>query len=200
MFGDQCVPCASTRLFATAVAAAMLAAQSAGAAETPARATVEALSSAGKSAQTRTGLAAFAKSRGFSACASELDTLDQNLLRDSEYSLRVFLAESDTNSRPLSAVIDSRKADQRGGYTRALTNIVVTPGDIKIGRCTTMYEQTLFHDQHCDLVKMQMAPGAKEAGATSFGSITYDLLRNMTLTIIPVGRSQCVTVLKEVAY
>jgi len=30
--------------------------------------------------------------------------------------------------------------------------------------------------------------------------VTLDLLRNMTLTLIPVGAGQCVTVLKEVAY
>ena len=146
------------------------------------------------------GLVAFAKSRGFSACANELEMLDQNLFLESDYSLRAFLAEGNVNSRPFSAIVDSRKISPHGAYVRALTNIVVTPADAKSGRCTSMYEQTMYHDQHCDTVRAQMAAGAKETGATSFGSVTFDLLRDMTLTVIPVGAAQCITVVKEVAY
>lgn len=153
-----------------------------------------------KSAPMKVGLAAFAKSHGFSGCANELETLDKNLFLESDYSMRAFLAESNVNSRPFSALIDSRKLSAQGTYLRALTNVVVTPGEAKAARCTTMYEQTLYHDQHCDTVRAQMAASAKETGVTSFGSVTLDLLRNMTLTVIPVGSGQCVTVVKEVAY
>ncbi|MEO8385303.1 MAG: hypothetical protein ABI583_08680 [Betaproteobacteria bacterium] len=159
-----------------------------------------AVPSVAKSPPLKIGLVAFAKSRGFSVCASELETLDRNLFLESDYSLRAFLAENNVNSRPFSALIDSRKVSPQGTYLRALTNIVVIPGDAKTGRCTSMYEQTLYHDQHCDTVRAQMAAGAKETGAKTFGSVTFDLLRNMTLTVIPVGAGQCVTVIKEVAY
>ncbi|MCY7388439.1 MAG: hypothetical protein LH481_10305 [Burkholderiales bacterium] len=148
----------------------------------------------------KVGLAAFAKSRGFSVCSRELDALDQNLFLDSDYSLRAFLAETNVNTRPFSALIDSRKTTPQGNYVRALTNIVITPADTKAGKCTVMYEQTLYHDQHCDTVRLQMAAFAPESGTNSYGAITFDLLRNMTLTIIPVGSGQCVTVVKEVAY
>lgn len=160
----------------------------------------QAKSAATKGPTLRVGLVAFAKSRGFDVCTSELESLDQNLFRDSDYSLRAFLPDNNVNTRPFSALIDSRKINPQGNFVRALTNIVVSPSDAKTGRCTVMYEQTLYHDQHCDKVRTQMAEFAPETGTTSFGSVTFDLLRNMTLTIIPVGSGQCVSVVKEVAY
>ena len=148
----------------------------------------------------RTGLAAFANGLGFTACSTEINLLDQNLLRDSEYSTRAFLAETKPNSRPFSAVIDSRKPNAKGGVSRALTNIVVTPTEKEGERCTVQYEQTLFHDLNCDLVRQQMAPNAMPIKGTSFGALILDVSRNMTLTIIPVAAAQCITVLKEVAF
>ena len=148
----------------------------------------------------RTGLAAFAKGLGFTVCTTEINLLDQNLLRDSEYSSRAFLAETKPNSRPFSAVIDSRKPNAKGGVSRALTNIVVTPTEKEGERCTVQYEQTLFHDLNCDLVRQQMAPNAMPIKGTSFGALILDVSRNMTLTIIPVAAAQCITVLKEVAF
>ncbi len=187
-------------LFAAGLILTLFSVHPAHAAETTSTNPLSAQSAAAKSPPLKVGLVAFAKSRGFSVCASELEALDQNLFRDSDYSLRAFLAETNVNTKPFSALIDSRKANPQGGYARALTNIVITPGGGKGSRCTVMYEQTLYHDQHCDTVRLQMAAFAPESGPTSFGSITFDLLRNMTLTIIPVGSAQCVTVVKEVAY
>lgn len=170
------------------------------AAESSASSSLPAKSVATKNPSLKVGLVAFAKSRGFNVCAQELEALDQNLLLDSDYSLRAFLAESNVNTRPFSVLVDSRKASPQGGYARALTNIMIAPAPATGGRCTVMYEQTRHHDQHCDVVRAQMATSAPESGGTSFGSITFDILRNMTLTIIPVGTAQCISVVKEVAY
>lgn len=170
------------------------------AAESSASSSLPAKSVPTKNPPLKVGLVAFAKSRGFNVCAQELEALDQNLLLDSDYSLRAFLAEANVNARPFTALVDSRKASPQGGYARALTNIMIAPAPATGGRCTVMYEQTRYHDQHCDVVRAQMASSAPESGGTSFGSITFDVLRNMTLTIIPVGSAQCISVVKEVAY
>ncbi len=153
-----------------------------------------------KQLQSKEGLAAFAKGSGYLACAAELASLDQNLFRDTEYTIRAFFAERDAGKRPFSALVDSRKIDAQGRVARAFTNIVVSPHDVKPTRCSVMYEQTLYHDQHCESVRLQMAEFAPQIGGKSFGAITYDVAPNMTLTTIPVGAAQCVTVMKEVAF
>ena len=188
------------RFLAAGMILTTLIVQFAHAAESSASSQLPAKSIAAKNPPLKVGLVAFAKSRGFNVCAREIEALDQNLLLDSDYSLRAFLAETNVNTRPFSALVDSRKANPQGGYARALTNIMIAPAPAIGGRCTVMYEQTLYHDQHCDAVRAQMASLAPESGGTSFGSITFDVLRNMTFTIIPVGRAQCISVVKEVAY
>jgi hypothetical protein len=189
-----------TRVLPTAILLAALSAHSAIAADASTGPPSTQLPTAAKKSVQNPGLAAFAKSRGFGVCAAELETLDRNLFRESDYSLRAFIAENNINSRPFSALIDSRKAGTQGGYVRALTNIVVSPVDSKNSRCTVMYEQTVYHDQHCDAVRTQMAPTSRETGVPVYGAVTLELLRNMTLTIIPVGSGQCISVVKEVAY
>lgn len=145
------------------------------------------------------GLAAFARTHGFDACATELAALDANLFANAEYSLRAFVAASQPNTRPFSLQVDSRKA-MGGGFARAFTNIVVTPPPAGAKSCAVMYEQTLYHDQRCDLVQPRMAPNATPSAATAFGAVSFELHRNMTLNLIPVGTGQCVSVLKEVSF
>ena len=144
-------------------------------------------------------LIAFANQQGYLACSRELDELDKNLFANSEYSLRPFVADKEPGKFPFSAIVDARRATGGGGYTRTLTHLTVLPS-ANSKSCTAMYEQTQYHDVRCDAVHRQMAPNATESPGVALGAITLDLHRNMTLTLIPVGQSQCVSVLKEVSY
>jgi hypothetical protein len=145
------------------------------------------------------GIAARARANGFSACQKELENLERNLFNNSDYSARVFFAEKVPSTQPFSAMVDARRAASGGGYTRTLTHLTVMP-DAKRQACSISYEQTQYHDMRCDRVQMQMAPKAMPAPTTSLGAVMLELHRNMTLTLIPVGTEQCVTVLKEVSY
>ena len=145
------------------------------------------------------GLLSIARASGFAACEKELGTLDRNLFGKSDFSVRAFTAEKTPSARPFSAIVDSRRAAPGGGYVRTLTHLSVAPA----GRgesCAVSYEQTQYHELRCNDVQAQMAPKATPAAATSLGAVTLDLHRNMSLTLIPVGAAQCVTVLKEVSY
>lgn len=144
------------------------------------------------------GLSAIARGSGFTACQKEIDLVDRNLFSNADYTVRVFAAEKNSNARPWSAVIDARHV-AGGALTRSLTHVTVTPGSGGAS-CSVSYEQTKYHDLRCEAVQQQMAPNAKAAPGTSFGALTLDLHRNMTLTVIPVGNAQCVSVLKEVSY
>lgn len=144
------------------------------------------------------GLSAIARGSGFTACQKEIDLIDRNLFSNADYSARVFAAEKNTNSRPWSATVDARRM-VNGTLTRSFTHVTVTP--VASGSaCSVAYEQTQYHDLRCEAVQQQMAPNAKPAPGASFGALTFDLHRNMTLTVIPVGNAQCVSVLKEVSY
>lgn len=144
------------------------------------------------------GLTAIARSSGFTACQKEIDLVDRNLFSKADYTARAFAAEKNANARPWSAVVDARRM-AGGALTRSFTHVTVTPGSGSAS-CGVSYEQTQYHDLRCETVQQQMAPNAKPAPGTSFGALTFDLHRNMTLTVIPVGNAQCVSVLKEVSY
>lgn len=145
------------------------------------------------------GLVNIARANQFLACAAELERLDRNLFAKAETAIRPFAAEKNASAKPFSAVIDARKTLPNGSATRTLTHLTVTPSG-KNEACAISYEQTQYHDERCDAVQTQLAPQAKPAALTSLGAVTLDLHRNMTLTLIPVGAAQCVTVLKEVSY
>lgn len=146
----------------------------------------------------RAGLAAFARQQGFSTCTAELDELERKLFAGSEFTLRPFLAEKDPSRRPFSAMVDSRR-EVGGRYQRALTHVAAAPLSGSSG-CTVSYEQTQYHEARCDEVLKQMAPTAQPSPAPAQGALTVDLHRNMSLTLMPVGKAQCVSVLKEVSY
>lgn len=144
-------------------------------------------------------LLSIARANGFSVCKKELSALERNLFGASDFSVRFFTAEKAPSARPFSAIVDARRAAPGGGFSRTLTHLAVTPAG-KNEACSVSYEQTQYHDRKCDDVQAQMAPKASPAGGVSLGAVTLDLHRNMTLTLIPVGAAQCVTVLKEVSY
>lgn len=144
-------------------------------------------------------LLSIARANGFSVCEKELVTVERNLFAASDFSVRYFTAEQAPSTRPFTAIVDARRAAPGGGFTRTLTHLAVTPAG-KNESCSVSYEQTQYHDRKCNDVQTQMAPKASPAGGVSLGAVTLDLHRNMTLTLIPVGAAQCVTVLKEVSY
>lgn len=151
-----------------------------------------------KPSQPRTSLAAFARQQGFSSCANELAELEKNLFSGSEFTLRPFVAERDPSRRPFAAMVDSRR-EIGGRFQRALTHVTVAPAAGNAG-CTVSYEQTQFHESRCDEVLQQMAPTARVSPAPAQGTITVDLHRNLSLSLMPVGKAQCVSVLTEVSY
>ena len=63
-----------------------------------------------------------------------------------------------------------------------------------------MYEQTVYHGATCELVLSQMAPNGKQSSSPSLGSVLIEIADNLTLTLIPVGTAQCITVVKEAAF
>lgn len=144
-------------------------------------------------------LLSIARANGFSVCGKEISSLERNLFGASDFSVRFFTAEKTPSARPFTAIVDARRATPVGGFNRTLTHLAVTPAG-KNESCSVSYEQTQYHERNCNDVQAQMAPKASPAGGVSLGAVTLDLHRNMTLTLIPVGAAQCVTVLKEVSY
>ncbi|MBL8519100.1 MAG: hypothetical protein JNK75_00380 [Betaproteobacteria bacterium] len=147
---------------------------------------------------TQTSLLSIARGSGFAACQREIERIDRNLFSNADYSVRVFAAERNTPSHPWSALVDARRMSG-GVLARSLTHVTVTPAAKGLS-CGVSYEQTQYHALRCDLVQRQMAPNAQPTPGTSYGALTFDLHRNMSLTVIPVGDAQCVSVLKEVSY
>lgn len=143
-----------------------------------------------------TGIAALAAGQGVKACLGPLQAVEAALLGGREYSFRAFVDPRDPNAGPFTAIVDARKV---GTLDRVLINLVATPVGTPATRCVLMYEQTRYHDQRCEAVLAQMAPKAT-ASLPSFGAVTVDVEKNLTVTLIPVGSGQCVTVVKEVAY
>lgn len=139
-------------------------------------------------------ITAYARRIGVSTCLAKLEAMETNLFQTSEYSFRAFSDEREANARAFTAIVDSRRVSAR---TRALTNITVVPN--AAASCTVMYEQTVYHARHCDLVQKEMAPKAISS-TPSLGAVILDVSKTLTLTIIPVGDAQCVTIIKEIAY
>lgn len=139
-------------------------------------------------------ITAAARQRGVETCLAKLEAMERNLFSSSEYTFRGFLDEREPNARPFTAIVDSRR---KNSHDRALTNITVAPNATA---CTVMYEQTVYHGRHCDAVRKEMAPQASPATTKAIGAVIYDVAKNLSLTIIPVGDGQCVTVIKEIAY
>jgi hypothetical protein len=143
-------------------------------------------------------LSQFARSQGIAVCVPALQTLEKNLFDGSEYSIRPFVAEKNPSRHALSALVDSRRF-VAGEPQRSLTHVTLAPASDGKG-CALMYEQTRHHMLRCESVLAQMAPLAKEQSGIALGSFTVDLHRNMTLTVLPIGTAQCVSIVKEVSY
>lgn len=142
-------------------------------------------------------LAAYAQAQGIRTCLAGLQAAETTLLSGRDYAFRAFVDPRDANAAPFTAVLDTR---MKGSLERVLVNIVATPSGAPPGRCTVIYEQTRHHVERCDAVLAQLAPKAPAASGPSFGAVTVDVERNLTVTVIPAGTAQCVSVVKEVAW
>ncbi len=151
---------------------------------------------AGQPPGSNAGIAALAAGQGVKACLGPLQALEAAVLAGREYSFRAFVDPRDPNAAPFTAIVDSRKV---GNLDRVLINLVATPVGVPATRCVLMYEQTRYHDTRCEAVLAQMAPKATQS-LPSFGAVTVDVEKNLTVTVIPVGTGQCVSVVKEVAF
>ncbi len=156
-------------------------------------------------------ISTFARSKGFTRCAAELEGAVNNLLRNAEYSFRAFYDEKNSGSGPFSVLVDSRKFKT---LERAMINITVSPiapapitsAALAVSivsastRCSVMYEQTVFHNQRCERVQAEMASQAVPTAFNTIGAVTLEVGKNLTLTLIPVGNAQCITIIKEAAF
>lgn len=143
------------------------------------------------------GFAALAGAQGIKACLGSIAAVETALLKGSEYSFRAFVDPRDPNAAPFSVIVDARRA---GTLDRVLINIVASPVGTPLNRCVLMYEQTRYHDLRCEAVMAQMAPKAGPPVGNSYGAVTVDVEKNLTLTLVPVGTGQCMSVVKEVAF
>ena len=153
-------------------------------------------------------ISTFARSKGFTRCAAELEGAVNNLLRNAEYSFRAFYDEKNSGSGPFSVLVDSRKFKT---LERAMINITVSPiapapitsaasAVSASTRCSVMYEQTVYHNQRCERVQAEMASQAVPIAFNTIGAVTLEVGKNLTLTLIPVGNAQCITIIKEAAF
>lgn len=150
-------------------------------------------------------ISTFARSKGFTRCAAELEGAVNNLLRNAEYSFRAFYDEKNSGSGPFSVLVDSRKFKT---LERAMINITVSPiapppitsAASASTRCSVMYEQTVYHNQRCERVQAEMASQAVPTAFNTIGAVTLEVGKNLTLTLIPVGNAQCITIIKEAAF
>ena len=149
----------------------------------------------------------FARERGFVRCAGALELAERNLLGASEYAFRAYPLTAPTvpratapkESTMFTAIVDARKRNPNDAAPRATFNITVLVSQQVLNACTTIYEQTIYHAATCDAVVAQMAPNGKQSSSPSYGSVLVDVSDNLSLTLIPVGAAQCITVVKEVA-
>lgn len=150
-------------------------------------------------------ISTFARSKGFTKCAAELEGAVNNLLRNAEYSFRAFYDEKNSGSGPFSVLVDSRKFKT---LERAMINITVSPiapapinsAASASTRCSVMYEQTVYHNQRCERVQAEMASQAVPTAFNTIGAVMLEVGKNLTLTLIPVGNAQCITIIKEAAF
>ena len=148
-----------------------------------------------------------AHEHGFTKCAAAVALAEQNLLGNSEYTFRAYYPPK-SNVRAevglFTVIVDSLKRDRLGNASRANLNFTVTATtDSKPNSpitCSTMYEQTVHHNASCDSVVAQMAPNAKTSANPSLGSVLVAISDTLSLTLIPVGNAQCITIIKESAF
>jgi hypothetical protein len=156
-------------------------------------------------------MAKFAREQGFLRCAGALESAERNLLGASDYTFRAYppkLSSAPSSSRAtnaketnvFTAIVDARKRNLNEPAPRATLNITVLVSPQVPNACTTMYEQTTYHNATCDAVVAQMAPNGRPSTNTSLGSVLVEVSDNLTLTLIPVGTAQCITVIKEAAF
>ncbi len=154
----------------------------------------------------------YAREHGFSKCASAVELAERNLLGNSEYTFRAYLPPMPPKASPnaefglFSVIVDSRKIDRNsnaGNPTRATLNLTVNlkqTNSSGSALCSTIYEQTMYHNATCDTVAAQMAPNARTTGSASIGSVLVEISDTLSLTLIPVGAAQCITIIKEAAF
>lgn len=142
-------------------------------------------------------LAEFARAQGVRSCLPNLQAAESTLLAGRDYAFRAFVDPRDANAAPFTAVLDTRV---KGSLERVLVNIVATPSGAPPGRCSVIYEQTRYHAERCEAVLARLAPRAQPAAGPSYGAVTVDVERNLTVTVMPAGAAQCVSVVKEVAW
>lgn len=167
---------------------------------------------AAKLETSRLAITNYAREHGFTKCASAVELAERNLLGNSEYTFRAYLPPIPPKASPnaelglISVIVDSRKMDRNinaGAPIRATLNLTVTakpnssPGQTV---CSTIYEQTMYHNATCDTVAAQMAPNARTAGSGSIGSVLVEISSTLSLTLMPVGTAQCITIIKEAAF
>jgi hypothetical protein len=148
-------------------------------------------------------MARFAKDRGLLRCAAALETAERNLLQSSEYSFRAYhpaRASSTADIGVFTAIVDARKLDRADPVPRSTLNITVSNSTRNVNACNTMYEQTKYVNLDCDTVLRQMAPSARQSTNPVLGSILFEISETLSLTVIPAGTGQCVTVVKEVLF
>jgi hypothetical protein len=157
--------------------------------------------SAGGSAPFTGPISNYARDNGFRRCANAIGLAERNLLSNSEYSFRAFhRAKTAGDPDVMSFIVDARKLDPLHPAPRATLNLTVTASNKSAAACSTFYEQTVYHNANCEIVLSQMAPNGRDSGKPAVGSVLIEVSPNLTLTLIPVGTAQCITITKEAAF
>ena len=144
-----------------------------------------------------TTLLGFARQKNSTKCLPAVAKFEAIVLKDFEYA---FTARADARkgaSKPITAVIDARN---RVSLVRTLINVTFAPASDASAGCTTIYEQTRYHEQRCEPVQAAMAPNASAPQRAAFGAAVLDLSPTLVLTLIPAGTGQCVSVVKEIDF
>ncbi len=150
----------------------------------------------------------YARERGFIKCAGALEMAERNLLKDSEYTFRAYIpSKTGANAEigHFTAIVDARKIDRSNASTplRATLNLSVAVSQRSATaptECTTMYEQTMYHNATCNAVVAVMAPNGRPSTSPSVGAVLVEVSPTLSLTLIPVGTAQCITIIKEAAF
>ena len=152
-------------------------------------------------------IAKYARAHGFNKCAPAVELAERNLLRDSEYTFRAYNATPVNGEAAMfTAIVDSRKLDRSNpGATpmRATLNLTVSATQRAANApvvCSTLYEQTMYHNATCQAVVTQMAPNGRPSTSPSLGAVLVEVSDTLSLTLIPVGTAQCITIIKETAF
>jgi len=158
---------------------------------------------ASSSERSQLPLAKYARERGLLKCGAAIELAERNLLNGSEYTFRAYHPPRSPAAADIglfTAIVDSRKIGRNEPGSRATLNLTVSNSLRGANACTTMYEQTVYHNANCVQVISQMAPNGRQSGNPSLGSVLLEITDTLSLTVIPVGDSQCVTIVKEAAF